>query len=183
MTLVNNGLPYNRKGQPLKKIRKYHNVRNTKPLAKTETEREYDFLKYIRVVFRWATEHTGLSRPEIEVILYLYSKGVFTKAEFADYYKTIGLTTKARWQKYMDDGWIREWRTSKRNMKGLFDLTSKAKIVCSKMHQMCVGDMDIPTSRRSNPMNRNKDIKINAHYTKLFKQMNAERNKTKEEDE
>lgn len=177
--------PYDRRGQPIKKARIYAKVRKKPPVI-CHKEVTYDFLKWIRVVFKWAKEHSGLNRPELEMLLYLYPIGPFTKAQFIDYHNTIGYTMPSTWKDHISNGWIREWRSGKRNMKGLFDLTSKAKIVCSKMHQMCVGDMDVPTSRRSNPLNRQKDVKVNAHYTKLFKQMNAERaeklNKKEEEE-
>lgn len=186
MGIVNHGRPYNYKGKPLKRVKRKITIRKKEPVIRIYGERDYCFLKYIRVVMKWAVEHSGLSRPEIETLLYLYSKGTFTKQEFFFYYKTVGMTTRWNLDRYITDGWIKQWRTGKRNMEGLFDLTSKAKIVCCKMHKMCVGEMDIPVSRRSNPLNKKKDVKVNAQYTLLFKQMNAERadrDKKKEEDE
>lgn len=178
---VNGGRPYNRRGQPIKKVRIYNRKKSQKPAALKSTSRQYDFLKWIRVVFKWGTAHSGLSRPELELLLHLYGYGLFTKYQFFDYYRTIGLTSKAKWDMYIQEGWIKQWRSSGRNMKGLFDLTSKGKIVCSKMHQMCVGDMDMPVYRKSNPLNKRKDILINKYYTNLFNKMNDERAKNKEE--
>lgn len=146
-------------------------------------EREYDFLKYIKVIFRWGTKHSGLSRPNLEILLYLYAKGTFTRAELAEYYTTLGVMTRRKWQQWFDDGWFVVWRSSKRNVKGLYDLSSKAKIVCSKMHRMCTGEVDIPVTRRSNPLNKRRDIVVNKYYTKLFHKMNRERLSRNKEEE
>lgn len=177
--------PYNRNGKPL---RRRTSITKFKPQT-NKSERDYDFLKWIRVVFKWATEHTRLNQSKIEILLYLYSKGMFTRQEFFDYHQLLGYGSQTTLKMFIEGGWIVPWRKGKRcQEKGLYDLTSKAKIVCSKMHKMCVGDMDVPVTRRSNPLNA-KDIRekrVNKLYTGFFKTMNAERaerNKTEEDDE
>lgn len=189
MAIVNEGRPYNRRGKPLKKVRKRVTIRKKKTDLLLESSREYDFLKWIRIIFKWALAHSKLSKGNLDMILHFYSHGPFTRAEYSDYYSTIGSTRVPDWDKMIRDGWIREWRAPNggRKMKGLFDLTSRSKILCCKIYKMCIGDMDIPVTRRSNPLNRHKEIKVNAEYTRLFKKMNAERalkrKKKEEEDE
>lgn len=180
-----NSRPYNRNGKPL--LFRYSRTRY-KPRT-NQSERDYDFLKWIRVVFKWATAHTGLTQPKIEILLYFYAKGAFSKQEFFDYFQLIGFGSQTTLKKFIQEGWIIEWRKGKRGrVKGMYDLTSKAKVVCSKMHKMCVGDMDVPVTRRSNPLNAKdiRDKRINKLYTGFFKVMNAERaerDKKKEEGE
>lgn len=177
--------PYNRKGKPL--LFRYSRTRY-KPRTNQST-RDYDFLKWIRVVFKWATAHTGLTQSRIELLLYLYSKGAFSKQEFFDYHELLGYGGPVTLKSLIESGWIIEWRKGKRGkVKGMYDLTSKAKVVCNKMHQMCVGGMDVPISRRSNPLNEKsiRDKRVNKIYTGFFKVMNserAERDKNKEEGE
>ncbi len=180
-----NSRPYDRNGKPL--VRRSSRTRY-KTLTNT-SERDYDFLKWIRVVFKWATSHTGLNQTKIEILLYFYSKGAFSRQEFYDYFQMVGFGAGANLKKFIEEGWITEWRKAKKgHVRGMYDLTSKAKIVCSKMHSMCVGEMDVPVTRRSNPLNAKdiRDKRINKIYTGFFKTMNAERaerNKKKEEGE
>lgn len=176
--------PYDRNGKPLRR-----RISKTRYKPPNTSERDYDFLKWIRVVFKWATAHTGLSQSKIELLLYLYPKGIFTRQEFFDYHQLMGFGSQTTLKNFIEEGWIIAWRKGKRcQQKGLYTLTSKSKIVCSKMHQMCVGDMDVPVTRRSNPLNAKdiRDKRINKLYTGFFKTMNAERaerDKNKEEGE
>ena len=168
-------------GRPKTKTMYVSNKTRKKPVPRMRSERDYDFLQYIRIVFKWATSTTGLSRPEIEMLLYLYPKGAFTRGDFLTYHKTISMYQTKSLNKMIDEGWIYLWRPYKKNQRALFALTNKAKVICSKMHQFCTGDKSIPVKTRTNKLLKS-DVRIDGYYMDIIMKMNKEReNKNKEE--
>lgn len=158
-------------------------TRNKKPKPRHRSTKDYDFLTYIRIVFRWATENHDLTRHEIELLLYLYPRGTFIKSEFYDYHKTYGIFQIKTWQKFLKENWMVEWRAGKRGVPAMYVLSSKAKILCSKMHKFCTGDLRIPMDRRSNKVGTSDKI-IDGYFFKYMKEMNKQRDeRLKEEKE
>ena len=178
--------PYTKRGKPLKKRPRKKHYNNTKtrkkPTPRYRSTRDYDFLTYIRVVFKWATENTGLSRPHIELLLYLYPRGTFTKSDFFEYHKLIGIYQIKTFKSMIDEGWIYMWRPRKNNESALYALTNKAKTICSKMHQFCVGDKDIPTTKISNKVAASSE-RVDGYYMDFIKKMNKERDKKNRDEE
>lgn len=170
-----------KRGRPPKK--KYYNwtkTRNKKPAYKSS--RDYDFLQYIRVVMHWAVEYSGLKKSEVELLLYLYPKGTFSKTDFCNYHRLIGMYQFLTLNRMMADGWVYKWRDAKPRMKqtALYALTNKSKIMCSKMHQFCVGEKDFPLNTKTNPILKSKE-RIDGYYLGYLKQMNKERARRLEE--
>ena len=46
---------------------------------------KHDFLKYWKVVRQWAKSKYGLGVADIEMMLFIYSEGLFTKKDFEEY--------------------------------------------------------------------------------------------------
>lgn len=150
---------------------------NTKtPLPRYRSRIEYDFLKYIRVVFKWvADNYPELNRPEVELLLYLYGIGAFSKKQFNDYHKLLGLYSIKTLKKFEKDGWIRVWRVRKGREHALYTLTQKAKIMCNKMHRYAAGVEEIPLNPVSNKMDRVDAPRINNYYLDMIKKMNKDK--------
>lgn len=147
------------------------------PPTRYKNRTAYDFLQYIRVVFKWATENYDLSRPEIELLLYLYPKNGFTKKQFTNYQRLISIYQIKSFRKLTDEGWIRMFRPRKGKETALYVLTDKSKRLCSRMHRFCTGEAEIPTSPRSNALAREGGKRINNYYLDAIKQMNKDKDK------
>lgn len=148
-----------------------------KPLPRYRSRIEYDFLKYIRVVFKWAVEnYPDLSRPQVELLLYLYGTGAFSMKQFNDYHKLVGMYAIKSLKKFEKDGYIKLWRRRKGKDHALYTLTHKAKILCGKMHRYSCGVEEMP----DNPVSTNKMIRegaprINNYYLDIIKRMNQDK--------
>lgn len=157
--------------------RKHQKVKNKvitrkKPLPQYNSIRDYDFLQYIRVVFRWAlTNYPDLNRPQIELLLYFYPKGVFSFKEFYRHHKTVGMYQNLALDKLMKSGYIALWRPKRGNVSKLYALTSKAKHLCDMMHKYCVGDEKI-SEMEDNKMTSDDTARVNRYFVDLIKDMN-----------
>jgi hypothetical protein len=159
-----------------KKVTNVVKVKTKKPLPVCRTNIDYDFLQYIRIVYRWALANNDLSRGELDLLLYLYPIGAFTFSEFYKYHKTISLYQNKTLDKFLKEGWIKVWREKSSTQTRLFALTQKGKILCGNMHKMLVGDKEVPTDKRNNVF-VDKSVKINDFYADMMKQMNKKRKK------
>lgn len=157
---------------------KNKSVTKHKPLPQHNSVRDYDFLQYIRIVFKWALKnHPELTRAKLEMLLYLYPKGAFTYSKFHKYYKTIGLYQSKALTEFIEQGYMKVWQQKKGKATKLYTLTSKAKDLCDMMHKYCVGDLKIDTSN-SNALIEDKSIRINTYYADMIKDMNKRKKAT-----
>lgn len=150
-----------------------------KPKARYRTTENYDFLQYIRLVFKYATENYELTRPELEVLLYLYPKGTFTKTRYREYQKTVSMYQIKAFRDFVKEGWIRMWAPAKKGSVTKYCLTQKSRVLCSRLHKMCTGELDIPTSPRSNSLNKKKK-RIHQYYLDEMIRMNSDKDTTSE---
>jgi hypothetical protein len=147
-----------------------------KPKPRYRSRVEYDFLKYIRIIFKWATDnYPELNRPKIEFLLYLYSLGAFSRKQFDDFHKTVGLYSVKTLKGFEEGGWITTWRTKKGKSHALYVLTHKAKLMCNKMHKFAAGTEEIPMNELSNAMMKEGTPRINRYYLEIIKKMNKDR--------
>jgi len=150
-------------------------TRRKKPKPRHRSSRDYDFLQYIRPVFKWATENSGLTRPQVELLLYLYPKGVFPKSDFFNYHKILGMYQSKTFDMFMKEGFINVWRPKKKSQKALYCLTNKAKQICDKMHKFLTGEKEIPINSRNNVLAQDGGARINGYYMNIIKKMNKDR--------
>ncbi len=143
-----------------------------KPNARYRSRIDYDFLMYIRVVFKWAVDNSGLTRPNIELLLYLYGLGAFSKKQFHDFHKLIGMYQDKKLQDLIDQGWIKIYRVKKGREHGLYVLTQKGKRLCNSMHKYSAGLEEIPTIVQRNKMLRDDAPRVNTYYMDIIKRMN-----------
>lgn len=124
------------------------------PKKRYRCRTEFDFLKYIRIAFKWALETTGLRRGEIEVLLYAYGHGYFTRKEFTDYYSLHSIYQRHNFKLLIKDGWIKLYRDAKLERDKLYVVTHKTKGFCNSMHKYCAGLQDFPKFKKSYMENR-----------------------------
>lgn len=156
-----------------------HSMTRKLPKPRFRGRVNYDFLQYIRIVFKWAQEKYGLSRPQLELFLYLYPKGVFTKSEFLEFQTTIAMYQIKAFRDMLAEGWITMWRPKRGKESALYTLSYKAKTICNKMHKLCVGDEKMSEDPRHNPIAKKEEKTINAYYMNIIKKMNKDREQKK----
>ena len=84
-----------------------------------------DFMKYWRVVRKWAYIKYGLSVPKLEMLLFLYSEGKFSKTQFDEYKQIFSFDTK--WfERLREQGYIVKWRNQSNGEKALYCLSVQA---------------------------------------------------------
>ena len=144
-------------------------TKRPKPKPQHSSVRDYDFLQYIRVVYKWALqENPELSRGQLEMLLYLYPKGAFTYGQFHKYHKLVGLYQRRALDYLIDKGYLKVWKV--RSPK-LYTLTEKAKTLCDTMHKYCTGDKKVPMGEDS-ALVVDKATRINNYYLDMIADMN-----------
>lgn len=157
------------------RIRSVTKKKNPKP--NYNTSRQYDFLQYARLVYKWAIANYGLKRAQIDLLLYLYPRGVFAKSKFYEYHKVVGLYQRKTMDFLIREGWISIWRPKKGQEVALYGLTNKAKTMCSDMHKYCVGDKQIPIDSKKCKLSSDKSVRMNRYYVDQIRKMNRKREK------
>ena len=139
----------------------------------------HDFLQYLRLVTRWAVKNHDISRREIEFLHYLHPIGLFTRQEFNFFCKCVSISNKGFFKKFLQDGWIVEWRKAKPHFRqvALFKMGDKGKKLCKDMHLMCIGEKKIPEGK-NNAMTKS-ELTIDKYYLDIIKRVN--RNKKGED--
>lgn len=110
----------------------------------------YDFLKYIRIVFFWATKKYDIRRKDIELLLYLYPIGNFTLLEFNKIARVHSMYVCGIMKHLREKGFIEVWREPTKKRGAMWCLSSKARVMCKKMHNILAGDEEI--SQNYNPL-------------------------------
>lgn len=147
------------------------------PESRLKTTVKYDFLKYIRVVLKWAVDnHPLLNRPLVELLLYLYPLGAFSRTQFYTFHKTISILCDKNLNYLIENGYIQIFRPKGiKNIHKLYSLTPKSKALCNNIHEYCAGLRPIPEQRPSkNKMLEKDKPRINKYYIDIVKRMNKD---------
>jgi ADP-heptose:LPS heptosyltransferase len=121
-----------------------------------EDLRDIKILKYYRIIRRWACKQNKLKDADLELLIYLDCKGLFTREDFIN-----GIYTytwdKHRWERLRRDGWIDVWKErNRRDSKyAVYKTSLKTKILINRMYKIMLGQEDIPVTE-SNVYYKNK---------------------------
>lgn len=132
-----------------------------------------DYLKYWKVVKQWARAKYDLGTADIEMMLFLYSEGLFTKFEFEEFNEIMSWD-KNRFHKMLKDEWIIKWRERKGRESTLYELGFKGKRVCASIYKKLNKEEVISEDRRNNPIFNKSTKYSNKVYRKMIKKMNQE---------
>lgn len=132
-----------------------------------------DYLKYWKVVKQWARARYDLGTADIEMMLFLYSEGLFTKFQFEEFNEIMSWD-KNRFHKMLKDEWIIKWRERKGRESTLYELGFKGKRVCASIYKILNKEEIISEDRRRNPMFKNNTKYGNKVYRKMIIKMNKE---------
>ena len=132
-----------------------------------------DYLKYWKVVKQWARAKYNLGTADIEMMLFLYSEGLFTKFEFEEFNEIMSWD-KNRFHKMLKDKWIIKWRERQGRESTLYELGFSGKRVCASIYKKLNKEETIAEDRKNNPMFERSTEYSNKVYRKMIKKMNDE---------
>ena len=153
-----------RKGEPNLKIveRKIYKKNN----------KEYNYLKYWRIVRYYAKKRYGLSTSELEMMLFFYDEPVFTRTQFLEFCSTMSWN-KSRFKEMVDRDIIRLWRDGKYQVSNLYELTFTSKRICNLVYKKLAGE------EINDDPEKNKIMKGQSYSDKMYRQMIDKMNKRK----
>ena len=96
------------------------------------SEPKNDYLKYWKVVKQWAKVKYNLGTADIEMMLFLYSEGLFNQKQFEEYTEIMSWD-KNRFHNLMKDKWIVVWRKRKGKESTLYELGFSGKRMCASI--------------------------------------------------
>jgi len=128
-----------------------------------------DYLKYWRVVRYWVKAKYGLTTPDLEMLLFLYSEQIFTKDKFSEF-KEIMSWDKNRFERLRQEGWIIVWKKREGKSKALYEVSHKGKKVIGMVYKKLNGE---EISER-NPL----FLKSANYMDKVYRNMIIEMNKS-----
>jgi|TARA_B110000977_G_scaffold198903_1_gene284858 hypothetical protein len=132
-----------------------------------------DYLKYWKVVRQWARSKYNLSTSEIEMMLFLYSEGYFTRKQFEEYNEIMSWD-KRRFENLLREKWIIVWRKRKGRESTLYELGFSGKRLCASIYKKLNKKEMVSEHERTNPIfNLDADYSKKV-YRKIIKKMNKE---------
>lgn len=156
-------------------------VKVTKHAPVHEGSVEYDFLRNIRIVFKFIEKKYELSRTDLETILYLYPLGVFTREKYREYTIVFDPKTTASFGRLTSKGFIVLFRPYTPFEKPTYILSKEAKTMCKEMHKMCISPEKMKKGK-GNPFDPT--VKTDKKYLDLIMKIRrAERARESEEEQ
>ena len=121
-----------------------------------EDLRDLKILKYYRLTRRWACKQYGIKDADLELLIYLDCKGLFTREDFINGVYTY-TWDKHRWERLRNEGWIDVWRerNRKESKYAIFKTSMKTKLMINRIYKILLGEEDIPITE-SNVFYKNK---------------------------
>jgi len=112
--------------------------------------RDINLFKYYRLVRRWACKTYNLKDADLELLIYLDCKKLFTRNDFINGVYTYSWD-KARWDRLGREGWINIFSERNRTTKKFNTYTTsfKCKQLITRIYRILLAEEDLPTSERS----------------------------------
>jgi asparagine synthetase A len=121
-----------------------------------EDLRDLKILKYYRLTRRWACRQYNIKDADLELLIYLDCKGLFTREDFMNGVYSYSWD-KHRWERLRREGWIDVWRerNRKESKYAIFKTSMKTKLMINRIYKILLGEEDIPITQ-SNVFYKNK---------------------------
>ncbi len=115
-----------------------------------EDLREINLFKYYRLVRRWACKTYNLKDADLELIIYLDCKKLFTRNDFINGVYTYSWD-KNRWERLRRNGWIDVFKERNRTTSkyAVYKVSSKSKRLINRIYRILLAEEDLPTATTS----------------------------------
>jgi len=112
--------------------------------------RDLKLFKYYRLVRKWACKTNNLTDADLELLIFFDCLGRFTRNDYKDGVYLLHWD-KDRWERLRREGWISVWRERNRTTQkyAIYQTSTKAKLLITRIYKMLLGEEDIPTSNKS----------------------------------
>jgi len=129
-------------------------------------ELKVDFLKYYRLVSRWACTNYDLAFADLELLFYLDPIKYFTIDDFKEgtlYYSW----DKERFYRLQRNGWIEKIHkgVGRRGDHNKYKVSQKGKLLINRIYRILINEEDLPESAK-----RNKIMKRTRYIDKVYSQ-------------
>ena len=132
-----------------------------------------DYLKYWKVIKQWAKVKYDVGTADIEMMMFLYSEGLFTQKQFEEYNEIMSWD-KNRFHNLLKDKWIIVWRKRKGREATLYELGFRGKRLCASIYKKLNMEETVSEDRRRNPIFDPNATYSHKVYRKIIKKMNQE---------
>ena len=112
--------------------------------------KEINLLKYYRLVRRWACKTYDLKDADLELLIYLDCKELFTRNDFINGVYTYSWD-KDRWERLRRNGWIDVFKERNRTSSkyAVYKVANKGTLLIKRIYRILLAEEDLPTSSRS----------------------------------
>tara|TARA_R110001606_G_scaffold278427_2_gene426883 strand:+ start:1359 stop:1799 length:441 start_codon:yes stop_codon:yes gene_type:complete len=112
--------------------------------------RDINLLKYYRLVRRWACKTYNLKDADLELLVYLDCKELFTRNDFIDGTYTYSWD-KNRWERLRRNDWIDVFkeRNRKSSKYAVYKVSSKGKRLINRIYKILLAEEDLPIATTS----------------------------------
>ena len=109
-----------------------------------------NLLKYYRLIRRWACKTYNLKDADLELLIYLDCKKLFTRNDFINGVYTYSWD-KNRWERLRRNGWIDVFKERNRTTSkyAVYKTSNKCKLLIKRIYRIMLAEEDLPTSERS----------------------------------
>lgn len=133
-------------------------------------KRPNDYLKYWKVIRHFFKVKYGLTQPDLDMLLFLYSEKYFSRDKFFEYNNILSWDSR-RFSRLMKEGWIEIFRERDGRKKTLYGVSYKTTRVIDSLYKKLNGE-EIPTSLAANPMFLKNVKYTDKVYRNMILQMN-----------
>ena len=112
--------------------------------------RSIGLFKYYRLVRRWACKSYNLKDADLELLIYLDCKKLFTRNDFIKGAYTYSWDKK-RWERLRSQGWVVVFKERNRTTSkyAVYKVSLKGQQLIMRIYRILLGQEDMPTSRKS----------------------------------
>tara|TARA_B110000483_G_C17792391_1_gene388025 strand:+ start:119 stop:559 length:441 start_codon:yes stop_codon:yes gene_type:complete len=112
--------------------------------------RDINLFKYYRLVRRWACKTYDLKDADLELLVYLDCKDLFTRNDFIDGVYTYSWD-KNRWERLRRNGWIDVFKERNRTSSkyAVYKVSSKGKRLINRIYRILLAEEDLPIATTS----------------------------------
>ena len=106
--------------------------------------RDMNLLKYYRLVRRWACKTYDLKDADLELLIYLDCKDLFTRNDFINGTYTYSWD-KDRWERLRRDDWIDVFKERNRTSSkyAVYKVSTKGKRLISRIYRILLAQEDL----------------------------------------
>jgi len=132
-----------------------------------------NWLKYFRVVRYYVCKKHDVSLPDLEMLLFLYSEGLFTRSDFSEFEEIMSWDVK-RFERLRNNKWIIMWRPAKGSEPALYEVSLRCKQMIISMYKKLSGEEFISENKYLNPIFSKDASYMDKVYRRAIKRLNQE---------